>query len=51
MFTNNETEEGYKSIFANYTQNEAYDNELYNDNNITSNTTVIKILTAVANIL
>lgn len=51
MFTNNETEEGYQSKFIGYTQNKIYDNELYSENNITSNTTVIKILTAVANIL
>ena len=51
MFTNKKREEGYESMFVNYTQNDAYDKELYNEDNITSNTTVIKILTAVSNIL
>ena len=51
MFTNKKTEDGYQSIFVSYTQNNAYDKELYSDDNITSNNTVIKILTAVSNIL
>lgn len=51
MFTNKKTEDGYQSIFVSYTQNDAYDKELYSDDNITSNNTVIKILTAVSNIL
>lgn len=51
LFTNNKKEEGYQSIFVSYTQNTAYDNELYSENNVTSNNTVIKILTAVSTIL
>lgn len=51
LFTNNKKEDGYQSTFVSYTQNTAYDNELYSDDNITSNNTVIKILTAVSNIL
>ena len=51
MFTNKKTEDGYQSIFVSYTQNNVYDKELYSDDNITSNNTVIKILTAVSNIL
>ena len=51
LFTNNKKEEGYQSTFVSYTQNTTYDNELYSENNVTSNNTVIKILTAVSNIL
>lgn len=51
LISNNKSEDGYRSMFAKYTQNPTYNNELYCDDNITSNATVIKILTAVANIL
>lgn len=50
-FTNNKKEDGYQSTFVSYTQNTAYDNELYSEDNVTSNNTVIKILTAVSHIL
>lgn len=49
--TNNKKEDGYQSTFTGYTQNKTYDDELcYYDNTI-SKETIIKILTAVVNII
>ena len=51
LMTENKKEDGYISMFMGYSQNKAYNDELYYYDHITSNETIVKILTAIIDIL
>lgn len=51
LITENKKEDGYISIFMGYSQNKAYNDELYYYDHITSNETIVKMLTAIIDIL